>query len=198
MPFLLVQNSFLLIRLCRLCRRIMSVEAAHATIYYVATTGSDSNPGTNTQPLRTIKKGSRCFPPATPCMSKPEPMRNPFRHWQIPISNGTSWSNPITVAANPGDTVIIKPLADNAFFWIGDGQSKYLIIKGFIVDGANTALHGFKFEGGTKYVRVIDCEMKNAKASGILVTTPSTSSNIINTYHEFINLNVHHNGSSAL
>ena len=75
------------------------------------------------------------------------------------------------MAANPGDTVTIKPIADNAFFWIGDGQSKYFIIKGFIVDGANTAIHGFKFEGGTKYVRVIDSEVKNAKNSGILVTT---------------------------
>ena len=149
---------------------IMSVEAAHATIYYVATNGSDCNPGTTTQPLRTIAGGVKMLSAGDTLYVKSGTYAESIRHWQVPISNGTSWSNPITVAANPGDTVTIKPLADNAFFWIGDGQSKYLIIKGFIVDGANTALHGFKFEGGTKYVRVIDCEVKNAKNSGILVT----------------------------
>ena len=99
----------------------LSVEAANATVYYVATTGSDSNPGTNSQPLRTIKEGVKRLSAGDTLYVKSGTYTESIRHWQTPISNGTSWSNPITVAANPGDTVIIKPLADNAFFWIGDG-----------------------------------------------------------------------------
>lgn len=37
---------------------LLTTEGANATIYYVSTTGSDFNPGTSTQPLRTITKGS--------------------------------------------------------------------------------------------------------------------------------------------
>ena len=173
------------------------IKPANATTYFVATTGNDSNPGTNSQPLRTIGKGVKLLSAGDTLYVKSGTYSESIRSTQIPIPNGTSWNNPITVAVNPGDTVTIKPLKDNAFFWILDGQSKFLIIKGFIVDGANTALHGFKFEGGTKYVRVIDCEVKNSKHSGILVTGGSTASNIINTYHELINLKVHHNGSSG-
>ncbi|MDR4495887.1 MAG: right-handed parallel beta-helix repeat-containing protein, partial [Nitrospirales bacterium] len=175
----------------------IAIEAANATTYYVATNGNDSNPGTNSQPLRTITKGVKILSAGDTLYVKAGTYSESIRSSQISIPNGTSWNNPITIAANPGDTVTIKPLTDNAFFWILDGQSKYLIIKGFIVDGANKAFHGFKFEGGTKYVRVTNCEVKNAKHSGILVTTPSTSANNTNTHHEFINLKVHNNGSSG-
>jgi len=168
-------------------------ESAHAITYYVAKTGSNSNPGTNSQPFRTIAEGVRNLSAGDTLYVKAGTYAESIRtSGGMFVPNGTSWSNPITVAANPGDTVIIKPLAGNAFFWITDGQTKYLIIKGFKVDGANTALHGFKFANKTKRVRVMDTEVKNAKASGILVTVPS------NTYHEFINVHVHHNGSSRL
>lgn len=82
-------------------------------------------------------------------------------------------------------------------FWINDGQPKYLIIDGFIVDGEDRALHGFKFHENTRYVRVQNVEVKNSTASGILVTPgPDLSSN--DTFHEFIKMKVHHNGHSRL
>ena len=171
---------------------------ANATTYYVATNGNDSNPGTNTQPVRTIKKGVSLLSAGDTLFVKSGTYFETILSSQMTIPNGTSWSNPITVSANPGHTVTIKPPANRAFFWILDGQSKFLIIKDFIVDGANSALHGFKLEGGTKYVRISNCEIKNSKSSGVLVTNNnSSSSSFINTYHELKNLNVHHNGSSA-
>ena len=179
---------------CLAVAAILCVETANATTYYVATTGSDSNPGTSSQPFRTILAGVKDLSSGDTLYVKSGTYAESI--WNFTggskIPNGSSWSNPITVAAFPGHTVTIKPLADNAFFWIGDGQSKYLIIKGFKIDGVGRAKYGVKFEGGTKYVRVIDCEIKNTKNSGILVTTPS------NTHHEFINLDVHHNGTTWL
>ena len=170
---------------------IFSFEIANATIYYVATGGSDSNPGTSTQPLRTIKKGIQSLSAGDTLYVKSGTYAESLRtSGGLSIPNGTSWSNPITIAANPGDIVTIKPLKDNAGLWILDGQSKYLIIKGFIIDGGKSALHGIKLEGGTRYVRVIDCEVKNSKNSGILLTGSNDS------YHEFINVKIHHNGSS--
>ncbi|GJL50486.1 MAG: hypothetical protein NPIRA01_17130 [Nitrospirales bacterium] len=171
---------------------LIYVTSAQATTYYVATSGNNSNPGTNSQPFRTIEKGVRSISAGDTLYVKSGTYTESIRHWEIPIANGTSWNNPITIAANPGHTVTVKPKANNAFFWIGDGKAKYLIIKGFNVDGGNSAKHGFKFEGGTKYVRVVDCEVKNTTNSGVLVSGSG------NTHHEFINLNAHHNGSGQL
>ena len=57
MPFPTLSKTVSCLFACVAFAAIMSVEAAHATIYYVATNGSDSYPGTNTQPLRTIAAG---------------------------------------------------------------------------------------------------------------------------------------------
>jgi len=94
--------------------------------------------------------------------------------------------------------VTIHPPGGQAFFWIKDGQKKYLIIDGFIVDGQKTALHGFKFSDNTRYIRVKNTEIKNT-GHGVLVTLCSGCANKVtapmNTYHEFINMDVHHNGT---
>ncbi|MDR4495063.1 MAG: right-handed parallel beta-helix repeat-containing protein [Nitrospirales bacterium] len=117
--------------------------------------------------------------------------------WETKIPNGKSWEQPITIAAYPGDSVTILPGPGKAFFWIRDPQAKYLVIDGFIVDGQMQALHGFKFQSGPTHIRVQNTEIKNAKHSAILVTVPSDYSGPSpDTYHEFINLHVHHNGSS--
>jgi parallel beta-helix repeat protein len=117
------------------------------------------------------------------------------------IPNGTSWDNPVTVAANPGDIVTIKPGSGKAFFWILDGQDKYLIIDGFIVDGQNVAWHGLKSSNGTRYIRLQNSEIKNSRYTGIIVTNSKADQAIYgapaDTYHEFRNLHVHHNGSSV-
>ncbi|MCA9469715.1 MAG: DUF1565 domain-containing protein, partial [Nitrospira sp.] len=115
----------------------MAISAANATIYYVATNGSDSNPGTNSQPLRTIAKGVKTLSAGDTLYVKSGTYEETILTSAMVIPNGTSWNNPITVAANPGDIVTIKPPTDRAFFWILDGQSKFLIIKGFIIDGVN-------------------------------------------------------------
>ena len=57
MPFPTLSKTVSCLFACVAFAAIMSVEAANATIYYVATNGSDSYPGTNTQPLRTIAAG---------------------------------------------------------------------------------------------------------------------------------------------
>ncbi len=177
------------------CLGTLFLDVANATIYYVATNGNDSNPGTSAQPFRTIKEGMMALSAGDTLYVKSGTYSESIDTWRVPFANGTSWNNPITVAVNPGDTVTIHPNTNSSFIWVADGQRKYLIVKGFVVDGRHTANHGFKFESGSKYVRVTDSEIKNAKFSGILVTgvsDPSSDKN--NSFHEFINLNLHHNG----
>ncbi|MEX2492803.1 MAG: right-handed parallel beta-helix repeat-containing protein [Nitrospirales bacterium] len=180
--------------------------AAHATFYYVAINGNDSSNGSEASPFRTIKHGVTVLAPGDTLYVKAGTYKEyitndkSFRT-NIFIPNGKSWDEPVTVAANPGDTVTIMPGSGKAFFWIMDGQDKYLIIDGFIVDGQNTASHGFKFTNGTRYIRVENSEIKNSVYTGVIVTNTlvnrSTYGLPADTYHEFKNLHVHHNGTNV-
>jgi len=173
---------------------------AKATVFYVATTGNDTQAGTELAPFQTIERGVISLTAGDTLYVKSGTYAESILSWKTAIPNGTSWDNPITVAANPGDTVIITPPSGHAFFWVKDGQAKYLIIDGFIVDGKNKALHGFKFSDNARYIRVKNTEIKNAKETAILVSLcsgcPDPASFPVDTYHEFINLQVHDNGSS--
>ncbi|GJL62964.1 MAG: hypothetical protein NPIRA04_16180 [Nitrospirales bacterium] len=170
-----------------------------AATYYVAKTGNDSSSGTQASPFRNIKHGVSKLSAGDTLYVKAGTYYESILSWSTKIPSGTSWNNPITVAANPGDTVTIHPPGGQAFFWIKDGQAKYLIIDGFIVDGNKQAEHGFKFSDNSRYIRVQNTEVKNTKAVGILVTicsgclSPQTAPH--NTYHEFINLAIHDSGS---
>lgn len=172
---------------------------SHATTYYVSTTGSDANTGFEKSPFRSIKQGISNLSAGDTLYVKSGTYTESILSWQTPIPNGKSWDDPITIATYPGHEVTIKPPSGHAFFWIKDGKAKYLIIDGFMIDGQNSASHGFKFTLNTRYIRIQNSEIKNSKATGIIVTIcdscdPATFPH--DTYHEFKNLHVHHNGTT--
>ena len=183
--------------LCFVCTFFVPT-GLYASVYYVTTNGADSNVGSEISPFRTIKKGVTVLSPGDTLYVKEGTYSETILSWKTPIPNGTSWEKPITVAAFPGHTVNITPPSETAFFWIKDGMAKYLIVDGFRIDGQNKALHGFKFHQGVTHVRVQNSEIKNSKSQGILVAGCSTcyEPHSLDTYMEFINLDVHHNGSS--
>ena len=177
----------------------MAPSIGHATTYYVSTTGNNSNSGQESSPFRSIKEGIRNLSAGDTLYVKSGTYTESILSWKTLIPNGTSWNNPVTVSAFPGHTVVIQPPSGHAFFWIKDGKAKYLIIDGFTIDGQGRALHGFKFSSNSRYIRVQNSEIKNSKYSGVIVSIcdscdPSTFPH--NTYHEFKNLHVHHNGTN--
>lgn len=174
----------------------LSPGISDATTYYVAKTGNDSNPGTEFSPFRNIKHGVSSLSAGDTLYVKAGTYYESILSWKTTIPNGTSWSNPVTVAANPGDTVTIHPSSGSGFFWVIDGMAKYLIIDGFIVDGG---FNGFKFSNNSRFIRVQNSEIKNTSQNCIMVSVCMGCSNAgevpNKTYHEFINLKVHDSGS---
>ena len=175
-------------------------EISTATIYYVATTGDDGNSGSESSPYLTIKHGVKNLSAGDTLYVRGGKYYESILSWHTKIPNGTSWKNPVTVAAYPGETVTITPPQGHAFFWIQDGQSKYLVIRDFIIDGEQKAEHGFKFSNNSRYIRVEKSEIKNTWNSGIMVSICSgcadPGSYPHDTYHEFVELNIHHCGGS--
>jgi parallel beta-helix repeat protein len=185
---------------CFLGSLLLVASVAHATFYFVATNGNDSNGGSEASPFRTIKKGVTVLSAGDTLYVKAGTYNECISSGETSIPNGKSWDNPVTVAAYPGNIVTIQSCGGAAFFWIMDGQDKYLIIDGFIIDGQNKAYHGFKFMRGSRHIRVKNSEIKNSIHSGILVTHKEQDIYGVpaDTYHEFINLHVHHNGTDKL
>jgi len=78
---------------------------ATGATHYVSTSGSDSNAGTLAQPFSTLNKAVSVLRPGDTLYVRGgtyvESLSNN-------IPGGTSWSKPVTIAAYPGETVIIQ------------------------------------------------------------------------------------------
>src|SRR5215475_1054797 len=74
---------------------------ATAATYYVATTGSDANPGSQSQPFRTIDKGVQALHAGDTLYLRGGTYTNQsIGYWgPTPVPNGTSWATATTIAA---------------------------------------------------------------------------------------------------
>jgi parallel beta-helix repeat protein len=160
--------------------------------HYVATTGSDTNPGTEAAPFRTLARGVSVLTPGDTLYITSGTYAESLIHT---IPPGTSWEHPVTVAAAPGHTVTLKPGpgAGSVLRFIGPQQ--YIIIDGLILDGTNADNEVVKITTGgsdspAHHIRLQNSELRNSAGQGVLVTGIGADRN------EFISLNVHHNGLS--
>ncbi len=78
--------------------------AAHARTYHVSTTGLDTNPGTHSQPFRTISAAAQAAHPGD-VITVHEGL---YRERVNPPRGGESEENRIVYQAAPGETVVIK------------------------------------------------------------------------------------------
>ena len=183
--FLLVLSLGLV--LCGPLAKAQSIAAE----YYISTNGSDEHRCDEAQsvatPKRTIWGGLGCVTPGDRVIVKAgtyhEEITNP--------PGGTSWQAPVTVAAAPGETVILQPNPGAArVFTFAAASSSYLSIEGLILDAQHVGYDAIKITNGSttgqsNYIRIQDCEIKHAPWQGILAS---------GTGHELRRLKIHHNG----
>lgn len=116
------------------------------------------------------------------------------------ISNppsGTSWTNAVTIAAYPGDTVILQAINTSAILALTYAGSpiQYIIFDGLIVNGANLSKFAVNCDGtvwGTNninHIRFRNVEVKNSLWSGVLTGRGVN-------FLEFIGGKYHDNGSN--
>jgi hypothetical protein len=180
-----------------LCVLLLAPLASEATSYYVSTSGSGS----------TCSQASPCS--LTTGLTKPVAGDTLFlrggtynggiRQADQTINSGTSWSNPITITAFPGETVTLQPASAGTVVNINSSSTyQYIIISNLIIDGINVQ-DAVAFGGtGVHHIRMQNCEVKNAGrgavgfGQGISLVDGQTHD------MEFVSMNVHSNGTSRL
>ncbi len=134
--------------------------------YYVSTTGSDTDPGTLSQPFRTINKGvSVAVAGDTVYVRGTGPSGQGTGIFDEVLSNpamsGSSWASPVTVSAYPGETVWMRP-SSGAYAIYLNGSQQYVVFTGINLDGSDCVNGAFKVEasGGhdPKFIRLSNCE----------------------------------------
>jgi Bacterial Ig domain/Protein of unknown function (DUF1565) len=122
-------------RLCLLLLT-MSLFNARAATFYVATTGSDSNPGTSAQPFRTITYAYSKASAGTTILVAPGTYTDYTSGWGLHLGKGGTASSPIVLESQvPGGAVIDGQFASdrNTGIYI-DGS--YNIVDGFVITRA--------------------------------------------------------------
>jgi len=177
---------------------VLSAQFCEAATYYVAKNGNDSSPGTEVQPFLTISRGVSNLKAGDTLYVKNGTYAESLRE---KIPSGTSWDNPVTVSAYPGHQPVIKP-PDNSHSMVlkffGDNRGpggcclidSYIIVNGFVLDGANVEFYVVKISAGSHHIRLTNLEVRNSPKS-CMQTTENAD------FNEFIRIKAHNCGGTG-
>jgi parallel beta-helix repeat protein len=203
---------------------VLTAVPATATTYYASAGGhgdtpSDSNPcaaGPNSAqnlatPKATINAGIVCLSAGDTLYIRGGTYAetlNSFDGTMFP--SGTSWSNPVTIAGYPGETVIVKPNAPTAgvsLVAIYDGGSytdssyrQYIIFDSLVFDSSNLNGSVIKLDLGSRHIRVQNSKViGNNGGNGIeWGSSDSAPDTTAAREHEIINVEIYGNAGYGL
>jgi parallel beta-helix repeat protein len=158
---------------------LVSPRATTAATYYTSPDGSDSHPGTLSQPFRTVGKGVRALSAGDTLYLRggtySEALVNP--------PSGSSWSNPVTIARYQAETVTFQKNFLNFY----DSGARYVVVDGVRIVGGSG--DGIIISRGTGPIRFVNFEVTRAAGQGIQVSETANPGN------EFIRGKIHDNGT---
>ena len=152
--------------------------------YYVASNGSDSNPGTATRPWKTIQKAAD-----TLVAGESVYIRQGTYHEHVIVANSGSQGKFITFQNYPGETVVIDGEKSRPTFWSGlfsMFNKQYIKVIGLKM--VNSNLYGILADS-CDHIYIQDCEVFYSEHGGIVFEGGSNA---------FIsNCDVHHNNDDV-
>lgn len=114
----------------------LCVVSAQGAVYYVATTGKDSNPGSMTSPWRTIQKAADTLVAGDTVYIR----AGVYKGMVVPKSSGTDANHRITYASYPGETATIDGKGIQVPEYVGlfhlEGK-KYVTVSGLKVTSSS-------------------------------------------------------------
>jgi parallel beta-helix repeat protein len=147
----------------------------------VATTGSDANPGSQSQPFQTIDRGVRALHGGDTLYIRGGTYvnQNLGYYGPTPIPNGTSWATATTIAAYSGETVWLK----EAGIAMVNGNA-YIIFDGLHFDNG-----GLYLDSSAHHIRFQNGEFTNSQSSGANMFIQGSGWNL-----EVLNTKIHNAG----
>lgn len=152
--------------------------------YYVAANGSDSNPCSQSSPCQTIDKGVSMLSAGDTLYLREGTYTDQSIGYPDtnPLPSGTSWSNPVTVSAYPGETVVLpnkgitllgpdeQYIIINGINTVGffaDCDTNHIRLQDSVLDGANARSASMLIQGCAQFIEVINVEIKNSPNYGM-------------------------------
>ena len=142
-----------------------------ANSYYVSTRGNDLNPGTITQPWKTVQKAANAAVAGNVVY-----IRGGTYNERVIIKNSGTTANYITFSNYPGETAII----DGTNLSWGQGGAlvdvvgrSYIKIIGLKVNNSPWAGIGTPYGSGANYIEIRNCSTYRSQISGIIITNGS-------------------------
>ena len=169
--------------------------AAPAADCYMAADGADTNAGTIDEPFRTFAHAVPLLGPGDTLLVRAGTYAQSINTYDFSITPGESWDNPVTVAAYPGETVVLRPDAGTEVLRIM--ATSYVVFEGLVLDASLVETNAVKItytgeSNDAHHIRLVGCEVMNAPGQGLLVGSAGSGDG----YNEFIGLSVHDNGTT--
>ena len=169
---------------------VLAPRAATAATYYVATTGSDANPGSQSQPFRTIDKGVSVLRAGDTLYLRGGTYTNQSfgQYATVSLPSGTSWENAVTIAGYPGETAIIS----GRCIVLNDGRPVAYVIFDNLICDARTNAGALYIGGDSHHIRFQNGEMNgdnNPSGAAMMIAGSGP-------YLEILNSTIHGTGGN--
>lgn len=136
-------------------------------IYYVSPSGSDSNPGTLTEPFLTIEHGLGMLVAGDTLNIRAGTYNETI--WESMVVTGTP-ASPIVIQSYVGEAVILQPTAECVALRFQTSARQYITIRGLVFDqslATCTTEPVVLIDANQSFLTLEDCEIKNGAANGV-------------------------------
>lgn len=157
------------------------------TTFFADKSKSDSNAGTSeATAFRTIAKALSVMQAGDRLLIREGIWSERISTSSQKVPSGTSWSNPVTIAAYPNETVTLRPLSGYSAIDITGNVSQYIIFDRLIIDSTHMSNVGIRLAGTRGHIRFTNCEAYGSPDNLFLLVRGSN-------YNEILNCEIHHN-----
>jgi hypothetical protein len=146
-----------------------SLAASTGRRFYVSRAGSDSNPGTRARPWRSVQKALQALEPGETAL-----VRAGTYTENLLMSRAGTASAPITVAAYPGETVVLHAAETSGNTYPVQITGSYFRLHGFVIEnGLGTSDANVYLWGGANHIELSANEIRYGQDLGIFAA-PTT------------------------
>jgi hypothetical protein len=160
------------------------------TIFYVSPAGSDANPGTLALPWRTVQRALGGLQAGQTALV----LAGTYTE-NLHFSRSGTAAAPITVAAYPGDAVVLHPASagvDGVNWYPLQITGSYLRLRGFLIEnGLGSSDANVYFWGGANHIELSGNEIRYGQDQGIFADNTTS-------YLQLLDNRIHDNGKNHL